>query len=124
MSALDTAAIDAWIARMARELLARRRADEALARTVRCWRCGAGVGRPCRTGRGAATRMHVGRWLDAGGRSARDAGGADVSWAPENNRTCPTCGTPQTRVRRRFPWFHPATGKEACPTPAPIGGSR
>jgi hypothetical protein len=55
------------IDRMIVEDRAQRRADESLARTVRCHRCGASVGRPCRTGRDVATRMHVGRWLAAGG---------------------------------------------------------
>jgi hypothetical protein len=48
---------------------------------------------------------------------ATDAGGVDVSWAPENNRTCPDCGGPQMRVRRRFAWFHIAGGKDQCPAP-------
>jgi hypothetical protein len=53
--------------RWAAELLEQRRADEAAARVVRCRRCGALSGAPCRTWQGRTTRAHIGRVLAARG---------------------------------------------------------
>ena len=54
------------IDRLIAENLARRQAEEALARTVRCPRCGAGRDATCRTERKArASRSHVARVLES-----------------------------------------------------------